>query len=933
MLAASRRLAHWLSTSFAEHAQAQGRVVWPTPQVLPWSAFIRNACREQRSARVDSPRLLSELQALALWERIVSDSAIGRQLLNPAQAARNAARSWQRLHEYRMPLKAVAAYPTDEAQAFAAWAQQFLQHTQQYNWLDGARFCSWLASSDYVPPQPLALMGFDQLTPEMEQLIAFWRERGAEVTILAAPSRSVTVQVIAATDANNELDLAARWARHQLQQSAPRIAIVVPQLATRISDVERVVARVFNPAASCGGAEPAANAFTIAASSVLSAYPLVHHALLCLQLAQSKADTLLIGQLLRSPFLLGYEQEAATRALADITAREERREHWDAGELARFAAANACPQLSTAMLAANPFIHDHRDAALPSRWTERFSTLLQRMGWAQGRTLNSAEQQTRVKFYEVLAELSALDELLGRLTFQQALSVLRDACNAERFAPESSEQRVTIIDADTVAGMEFDALWVMGLHAGEWPPAIDPDPLLPIELQRQYRMPDAIAAQRLQTARRKLERLVQSAKSVVLSWPQHDEDAELRASPLLAAWQAIDATALSVSTVPSAAQQLFLQRPMLESFTDNYAPPVTATQIKGGAQIFELQSRCAFRAQAQLRLHAEPVPSVSLAIEPIERGILIHRVLGEVWSELKGSEGLHDALSEMLSESALSLSLPPATGEGDKNAFAASSQSSLLSPQAGEGRAGGALNFATGNSILTQRIRSIAERTAQQLIPITTAHRQRLVALEVELAVQWVTSLLQVEAQRPPFTVRRAEEREVFKFADLNITIQLDRIDELRDGSSLLIDYKTGDANKPSDWLDVAYPGRPRSPQLPLYALAHRERLSGIAFAVLAPGKAEFRGLANTAELQSVGIRDYASSKPNTKPADIDTWNDLIAHWEVVLGTLGQQFLAGAAAVDPLRNECDYCHLAGLCRIAELSGAHGGDESAEGSDD
>jgi len=319
--------------------------------------------------------------------------------------------------------------------------------------------------------------------------------------------------------------------------------------------------------------------------------------------------------------------------------------------------------------------------------------------------------------------------------------------------------------------------------------------------------------------------------------------------------------------------------------------------------VFELQSRCAFRAQAQLRLHAEAIPTVSLAIEPAERGVLMHRVLGELWQELKSWEGLRAALGESsLDLDAPSLALPRGTGEGIDN-----------------------------KTKLAQHIHTIVERVAQQVLPATTTHRQRLVALEVELATQSIMALLQVELQRSPFIVRRAEERELFKFAGLSIAIQLDRVDELQDGSTLLIDYKTGDANKIGDWLDVAYPGRPRSPQLPLYALAHREKLSGISFAVLAPGTAEFRGLANNASI-AVGIRDYASCKPNTKPASVETWDDLLVHWEAILRLLGKDFLAGEAWVDPLRDECNYCHLASLCRVTELSGVRS-DVAEEGADD
>jgi ATP-dependent helicase/nuclease subunit B len=195
-------------------------------------------------------------------------------------------------------------------------------------------------------------------------------------------------------------------------------------------------------------------------------------------------------------------------------------------------------------------------------------------------------------------------------------------------------------------------------------------------------------------------------------------------------------------------------------------------------------------------------------------------------------------------------------------------------------------------------------------------HRQRLAALEVELCTQWIMSLLRLEAHRLPFRVHRAEQTESYELAGLKIRIQLDRVDELPDGGKLLIDYKTGASNSANDWLD-RQPGRPRSPQLPLYALAHREQLAGITFAVLAPGKAEFRGLADTDSI-APGIVDYAQLKPARKLPGIESWDELLEHWQTVLNVLAQQYLSGDAYVDPLKNECDHCHLHSLCRVHEL---------------
>jgi ATP-dependent helicase/DNAse subunit B len=233
-------------------------------------------------------------------------------------------------------------------------------------------------------------------------------------------------------------------------------------------------------------------------------------------------------------------------------------------------------------------------------------------------------------------------------------------------------------------------------------------------------------------------------------------------------------------------------------------------------------------------------------------------------------------------------------------------------------------------SDLQEIVRRIAKRVAQQVIPAATRHRQRLAALEVELCTQWIMALLRVEAQRLPFRVQRAEQAESYELSGMHINIQLDRIDELADGGMLLIDYKTGDSNHSNDWLDRT-PGRPRSPQLPLYALAHRHKLAGITFAVLAPGMAEFRGLADTDSI-APGIADYAQLKPAQKLPGIDTWDQLLEHWRTVLNGLAQQYLSGAAYVDPLKNECTYCHLHSLCRVHELLEAVDAEIGGDGGD-
>jgi probable DNA repair protein len=879
LLTSSRRLAHALRADYAASAQARGQIVWQTPQILPWSTYVRDACLAPKTKGNSAAQLLSDAQSLALWEAIIGASDVGSDLLNPALAARAAMRTWQRIHQYQVSLVQLQEYPSEEAQTFAAWALAFAQRTQARGWLDSARLTALLLNTPHPPAPRIALVGFDQLAPEDGALIAHWRASGCQVDLVESSVNVSTVRVVAAQDTDSELETAARWARAQLENGKERIAVIVPNLVARVASAKRVFADIFSPGQRRSGAHAVSQAFSVAASTSLVRYPLVHSALLALRLAQGRADSTVAGQMLRSPFFAGAETEMSERALADVRLREERLDRWDLAALERWAGANHCATLAQNTRTALSELLT-RDATLPSIWSERFSLVLRNLGWCRnglpGRALDSDEQQTQRKFYEVLTAFGALDEVLGRINFAAALSRLRDLLTQERFSPETPDCPVLIIDPDTVAGMRFDAAWVLGLHATEWPAPPDPDPFIPIELQRTHGIPEASADTCLALAKQKLQRLAACAPEVVLSWPERDAGAELRASPLLTAWPLVGADTLPRSNVISLRDQQFMQRAQLESVQDIQLPILEEGQARGGARILELQSRCPFRAQAELRLGATAMQTVMPGIAADERGTLVHRVLADLWANLDGSIALQ----------------------------------------------------ALSNEQLEERVRAIAERQAAKVLPATTTHAARLATLEVRSVVQWVMALLAVERQRPAFRVHRAEQSEHFVIGGLAVRIQPDRMDELSNGQLLLIDYKTGTAYTPSQWLDTVHPGRPASPQLPLYALAHAQNLAALAFVIVAPGVAEYRGFGD-AQATFQGVYAYAESKRQLLHG-VETWDALLHHWHEVLAALAYSYQAGEAEVDPLYGECRNCELSMLCRISERTGAA---SSEEGSDE
>jgi ATP-dependent helicase/nuclease subunit B len=863
VLTASRRLAHALRLNHAAQAQERGLIAWRTPQILPWTTWLREQWVERRAEEnsLHALRLLTPAQTRLLWEQIIADSSFAANLLSPLEAARMAARSWHKLHDYLIDYSRLQHYDSLESAALHAWCAQFEARCEALSAIDEARLAHWAWATQLIPSEPLSFVGFDAFSPSVSRLIDRWRARGYIAPDSPNTRSGGRVSVVGFNDREAEIEAAARWARAQIELGASRVAVVLDDLASRSEEVRRSFAEIFAPASRSLEHRDSNAPFIVAAPKPLSQYPIVDAALCILELMHGGVDGRLVGRLLRSPFVVDEPAERDARAMADARLRNEQREDWSIYEFERWSSMTGCTALA---LAARDAAQLHR--GLPTRaatsvWAERFHALLQAFWWPGSRPLSSVEQQTMLKFQASLTELGSLDELLGPVTLTSASRELRKLANETAFEPETAAALVTVIDATTVAGMDFESIWVAGLDASRFPRPSQPDPLIPQALQREAGIAEATPEQSFAMSTARLQRLLRSAGSLVFSWPQRDGDAELQISPLLAEFAQHSADTLAQSRARDLRSASFTCRPALEVLQDDCAPTLATAGARGGARILELQSLCPFRAQATLRLIAEPLTKVGPGFDARRRGIFIHRVLEDFWSKVKD-------------------------------------QRTLLSYE---------------TQTIEALLRIIAQNHAARWLPATSRPRSRLAYLEIESAVQRVLQLLRIDRERPEFTVRRTEAEEVVSIAGLRIRLQPDRIDEVQ-GGYFLVDYKLGDAHTPRKWLDRK-PGRPEQPQLPLYALEHGPQLAGLAFATLAPGSIEYRGWHRGMPI-APGVLEFPR-QVRRAPSMPPDWSTLLGHWRVVLDDLAAQFVRGAAAVNPLPQACTYCHLSTFCRIHE----------------
>jgi len=870
VLAPSPRSARWFKHQYAQYALAQGRVAWATPNIQSFQSFALQLWRRQSNT---NERVLATNQCKLVWERIVADSKWSERLLIPSAAANSSFRSWERMLAWRIDRSALAQATggNDEALALLEWSDRFSDLCEQRGWLPAASVPQRLLESQiYAEWSYLVTVGGD-LLPLQQALCKHLADNGVRWEVHETSVERASLSVRKCETPPIELASAAQWAREQLVAGAHSIGIVVPNLDERAAHVRRMFAEVFAQGTRTLGdtdlatdRERQETSFAIANYHALADFPIVRAALDLLEFAVGRASSSLAGAILRSPFLAASTNEASERALADRRIRSQAREHYDLALLEHIATATNCDLLSQCLKTALGLRLTMPTRAMPSAMAEAFVALWRSFGWPGERALNSDDKQIVARLQEALGEFGALDELLGPLTFSEAVREFVQLVRNADFEPRSAAAPITIIDAHDVDGLRFDALWVAGMDETRWPPAPAPDTFLPYALQVNVGMPTANAPLMRQHARNQFERLQGMAGEVVFSWAEMDQDIAIEPSP----WLQEIGTPQSdrCDSTPGYAARVFAARPSLEVIAELTTPAVSARRVRGGARIFELQSLCPFRAFAELRLGAEPMDAVAPDVDARERGTLMHAALADVWQTLGGSEGLK----------------------------------------------------ARSRDELTVLVRTALAKHAQKLMDGASPHRVRMLQIEQDIATGRMLALLDLDQQRASFRVfGRPETKEQANVGRLAFELRLDRMDELLDaahhGQRVIVDYKTGNNVKSSSWISE----RPEQPQLPLYAVTHPTELAAVAFVTLGAKGVGYQGVARDEGLLP-GMKAFDSNK---LPAPHTGWTGLLQHWQAVIERLADEFADGRADVDPLPNACRYCHLASMCRIGEMEAA------------
>jgi probable DNA repair protein len=774
VITANRRLARTLRQQYNEQQINAGRKAWASPDIHSWQDWLTQLLRGA-SVQDSLPTLISPHQSQLLWERCLQKDLqdVPTGLSRLVRLSREA---WQRLGDWRVSIRDMArTAQTDDQRLFATVAGRYLGILEREHWVDDAGLGSvvldLLEKKQARSSRRITFAGFERSRPMVDAIKAVLADNGAAVDTAPVRDLAQRVTLQSFNDGDAELRAAGRWSRQQLERDpGHRVAIVASGLEQDAARKTRLVREGLVPGWQC--ASPAhREAVNVSYGQPLAEYPVVSVALLLLRWLVRDLSSSEVSQLLRSPLIADVDTSGRSRLEQRIRRLPDRR--WSPAMLTSlFRGREKSEPAGVWLDQVRNLSRVRREVparSSPAEWAIYIDDVLKAASWPGQTTLDSVDFQLVNRWRDLLNDFARLDLVSRSMDFGTALGRLDLMARETVFQPESQNAVVQLLGPLEAFGSEFDAVWISGLSAANWPPPGNASPLISLRLQRQRGMPDAEPSDTVEFAAKALMRLGCSANEVVCSYPLRADDAEQTVSGLVQSLQ----PSLAESQTDPGWHAAALSGRSVADVIDELVPAVgPAERVAGGAATIQRQLSDPVSAFIVGRLGVSVLQPQASGLNASLRGTILHDALCQLYAERPSRSAL---VSWSVAE----------RGERIQTAIDAA----------------------------FHRHESHSDDVLLQLLKL---ERQRMARL--------LMRFLDTDADREDFDVVAVEEEIPFSEAGIDMTLRADRVDAIGPGSVAVLDYKSGARKR---FLDGS--GEPRELQLVAYACSIEQTVAALA--------------------------------------------------------------------------------------------------------
>lgn len=769
------------------------------PNIVDYQSFL---VQSWQKIGIDSPiTLLNKTQQFFIWAQIIRNPShvIKKHLthleflIKDNQLIKQVMSEYGLVCQFEINASEFERYFSTKSAVFLLWQQAYQAFLVKNKCIDEFDVVDLLIkkNQNLMLKGQVFYYGFKQLTPQQKRLTKVLSAQLLSIDMHYSDNQHTT-KTFDTTAA--EITHVASWVKQQYlafdtqstnanktTQNQNSIAVIVPDLSTLKHTISTALDKQFGYDTQL--TPSVQKAYNISLGNPMLWYELVDISLKLLSFVQAwhlgRVAQGLLSKVLLSPFIKGAYQEQSQRAQTDIKLQSLACVELKPAQILKVLQQQNCPLLTDIILGIDTTLNNfnsNQEKHHYGQWILEFTRILKHWSWGEDRRLSSTEYQLFNKYQQTQLSFQQLDILNKPVAFTKALSAWQQVLAQTSFSPKLAKPaNIHILGQLEAQGLQFDKVWIMGMNSDFLPGKIKHYRFIESDIAMRFDLPDSHYARLNTQANLTLTHLKKLAPDQIFSYAKQDNSSHNR---LRHATHLLEFS----STVLTDNLQYLAPKP-LQVLTDNELPKLSDTHISQGIKTLEYQAQCAFRGGAQ-RFDIVDIPDLSIGINAMQKGQLMHKVLESLWGLLGNQTTLKQHQSQL----------------------------ALL----------------------------VAQQIAQYL-PNPT-HFEQIEAKRIEGII---VALLEMELERKPFKVQSVEVVQTVNINGLSFNIRLDRIDIDEFGNKIIFDYKTGKVSAAQ--LGVTKSGLTgiiTQPQLPIYAL--HNQADGVAFIGLRAQKVEYLGYAKT---------------------------------------------------------------------------------------